>query len=149
YMGDVAEVRARADTLTHTIEVEDSMAATLRFTSGALGSIVATTAAAPGFPHRVEIYGDRGGVQIEGEQIVRWPGKDKEAREQRVPTDAGAGASPPGISAEGHIRLVGDLVAAIREGRPPLVPGEEGRRSLALVIAVYESARTGQVVRTG
>jgi len=149
YMGDVAEVRARADTLTHTIEVEDSMAATLRFTSGALGSIVATTAAAPGFLHRVEIYGDRGGVQIEGEQIVRWPGKDKEAREQRVPTDAGAGASPPGISAEGHIRLVGDLVAAIREGRPPLVPGEEGRRSLALVIAVYESARTGQVVRTG
>src|SRR5215212_8749369 len=73
-MGDAAEVRATATTLTHTIEVEDCVTATLRFANGALGSITATTAAAPGFPHRVEIYGDRGGVQIEGEQVVRWEG---------------------------------------------------------------------------
>jgi UDP-N-acetyl-2-amino-2-deoxyglucuronate dehydrogenase len=149
YMGDVADVQARVGTLAHTIEVEDCITAALRFTSGALGSIVATTAATPGFPHRVEVYGDRGGVQIEGEQIVRWPGEDKHPNEQRVPTDAGAGASRARMHGEGHIRLVSDLVAAIREGRAPLVPGEEGRRSLALVLAVYESARTGQIVKPG
>ena len=146
YMGDPVEVSARQATLAHQIEVEDCVAASLRFTSGALGTLVATTAAAPGFPHRVEVYGGRGGVQIEGEDVVRWDG---EAR-ARVPPHvaataaAGAGASPTGIKAAGHVRLVGDLVAAIREGRPALVPGEEGRRSLALVLAVYESARLGR-----
>ena len=156
YMGDVVEVQARADTLAHAIEVEDCVAATLRFANGALGSIVATTAAAPGYPHRVEVYGDQGGVQIEGEIVVRWEGgasKFQEVQAPRsagtAPVSAGAGASPTGISAEGHVRLVGDFVTAIREGRAPLVPGEEGRRALAVVLAVYEAARTGRSVKPG
>ncbi len=155
YMGDVVEVQAHADTLAHEIEVEDCVAAVLRFASGALGSIVATTAAAPGYPHRVEVYGDRGGVQIEGEGVARWEGGSSRPEELAPsptlasPAPAGAGASPTGIGHEGHTRLVGDLVAAIREGRAPLVPGEEGRRALAVVLAIYEAARTGQPVRPG
>src|SRR3954466_11963247 len=98
-LGDAAEVRATAATLAHAIEVEDCVTAMLRFASGALGSIVATTAAAPGFPHRVEIYGERGGVQIEGEQVTRWEGENQEPRtknrrtESQEPVAAGAGAS--------------------------------------------------------
>jgi predicted dehydrogenase len=153
-IGDVAEVQAAAATLAHPIEVEDCVTATLRFANGALGSVVATTAAAPGFPHRVEIYGDRGGAQIEGEQVVRW---ESEAHAPKTvarasgqqPVAAGAGASPAGIGAAGHTRLLADFVAAIRDGRDPLIPGREGRRSLALVLAIYEAARTGQVVRLG
>jgi predicted dehydrogenase len=158
YMGDVVEVQAAAATLTHAIEVEDCVTATLRFSSGALGVVSATTTAAPGFPHRVEIYGDRGGVQIEGEQIVRWESADEEstndvraryvaADENREPIAAGAGASPTGIGAAGHTRLIDDLVSAIREGRAPLVPGEEGRRSLAVALAIYKAARTGKATR--
>ena len=150
FMGDVAEVRAESATLARAIEVEDCAAATLRFTSGALGSIVATTAAAPGFPHRVEVYGAAGGVQIEGEQVVRWEGEGREPGiENREPAAAGAGASPTGISAAGHTRLLDDFVAAIREGRDPLIPGAEARRSLALVLAIYEAARTGHAVPPG
>lgn len=156
YMGEVEEVFARFDTLAHEIEVEDCLAATLRFANGALGSIVATTAAAPGFPHRVEVYGTQGGVQIEGEAVVRWDqaGEGGAAESRRpataaTPQAAGAGASPTGISAVGHTRLVTDLVEAVRTGRAPLVPGEEGRRSLATVLAVYESARTGRPARPG
>jgi UDP-N-acetyl-2-amino-2-deoxyglucuronate dehydrogenase len=152
-LGDAAEVRATAATLAHAIEVEDCVTTMLRFASGALGSIVATTAAAPGFPHRVEIYGDRGGVQIEGEQVVRWEAIGQEprtaARAGQEPIAAGAGASPTGIGAIGHTRLLGDFAAAIREGRDPLAPGCEGRRSLALVLAVYEAARMGQSVQPG
>jgi predicted dehydrogenase len=151
-MGDAAEVSATATTLTHDIEVEDCITATLRFTNGALGSVMATTAAAPGFPHRVEIYGDRGGVQIEGEQIIRWEGENQAeppagSTKSREPVAAGAGASPTGIGAVGHTRLLDDFVAAIRQHRDPLVPGAEGRRALALVLAIYEAARTGSVVQ--
>jgi predicted dehydrogenase len=149
--GDATEVRANAATLTHAIEVEDCVTATLRFANGALGSITATTAAAPGFPHRVEVYGDRGGVQIEGEQVVRWDvaGQEPQHRSTAEPIAAGAGASPTGIGAIGHTRLLEDFVAAIRDGREPLASGREGRRSLALVLAVYEAARTGQAVQPG
>jgi UDP-N-acetyl-2-amino-2-deoxyglucuronate dehydrogenase len=147
-IGDAAEVRATAATLAHAIEVEDCVTATLRFVNRALGSVTATTAAAPGFPHRVEIYGDRGGVQIEGEQVVRWEGENRELRTQNQgPIPAGAGASPTGIGAAGHTRLLEDFVAAIRDAREPLAPGHEGRRSLALVLAIYEAARTGRSVR--
>jgi predicted dehydrogenase len=144
FCGDVAEVQARADTLVHSIEVEDTLTATLRFTSGALGALVATTAAAPGYAHRIEVYGDRGGVQIEGESVVRW-GIDGIAPPELAsgPADAGAGAKPTGISTAGHTRIIADMVAAIRDGRAPLVTGAEARRSLALVLAAYESARAG------
>jgi predicted dehydrogenase len=46
----------------------------------------------------------------------------------------------------GHTRLLGDFVAAITEGRAPLIPGAEGRRSLAVALAIYEAARTGKTV---
>ncbi len=142
---EVAEVWASTATLAHQIEVEDCVTATLRFASGALGSIAATTAAAPGFPHRVEIYGDAGGVQIEGEQIVRWEGSNPERLRQYLaqpgaPAAAGAGANPTGIGAAGHTRLLADFVAALRTGQAPLVSGAEARRSLALVLAIYAAA---------
>jgi UDP-N-acetyl-2-amino-2-deoxyglucuronate dehydrogenase len=147
FLGDVEEVLARSATLAHSIEVEDDVVATVRFKNGALGSIVATTAAAPGFPHRVEIYGTRGGVQLEAEAIARWDGDavpaiDPSLRAGLAPAAAGAGGSATGLAPTGHARILADFVAAVREGRAPLVPGEEGRRSLALVLAVYESARS-------
>jgi UDP-N-acetyl-2-amino-2-deoxyglucuronate dehydrogenase len=147
YMGDATAVQASAATLAHAIEVEDCITASLQFANGALGAVTATTAAAPGFPHRVEIYGDQGGVQIEGEEIVRWevPGVEPRTKNQepaKTPIAAGAGASPTGIGAVGHTRLLGDFVTAVREGRTPLIPGEEGRRALALALAIYESARS-------
>ena len=152
---EVVEVQARTATLAHTIEVEDCAGATLRFASGALGTIAATTAAAPGFPHRVEVYGTQGGIQIEGEAIVRWetihhaPPASLHVTSGSGRQEAGAGAYPTGISAIGHTRILGDFVAAIRECRQPLVSGSEARRALAVVLAIYESAREGKPVRPG
>jgi UDP-N-acetyl-2-amino-2-deoxyglucuronate dehydrogenase len=155
-MGDeVVEVQARTATLAHTIEVEDCASATLHFAGGALGAIAATTAAAPGFPHRVEVYGTQGGIQIEGETIVRWettgrpPPASLHVTSGSGRQEAGAGAHPTGISAIGHTRIMEDFVAAIRERRQPLVSGSEARRALAVVLAIYESAREGKPVRPG
>lgn len=159
-MGDeVAEVQARADTLAHTIEVEDVVTAALRFTSGALGTIAATTAVAPGFPHRVEIYGTQGGMQIEGEAVVRWettqtptegaPAGPRVTTSGSGQQDAGPGADPRNITMSGHARIIDDFAAAIRERRAPLVTGEDARRALSVVLAVYQSAREGRPVRPG
>lgn len=148
-MGGGAEVvGATGGVVAHDVEVEDCVVAALRFSggfsSGAGGTLVATTAAAPGFPHRVEVYGTRGGAQIEGDALVRWEGDAPRIRPQAPDSvDAGSGASPTGIGNVGHTLIVQDFVAAIREGREPLVSGEEGRRSLALVLAVYEAAGLG------
>lgn len=142
FLGDPIEVAARAATLGHEIEVEDTLAATLRFESGALATITATTTAAPGFPHRIELYGTGGGLQIEGETIKRWTSADGAARAETsdVQSDAGSGGDPRGIALSGHVGIVRDFVEAIRDGRPPLVDGPEGRRSLAAVQAIYEAA---------
>lgn len=141
-MGGEAEVvGASGGTSVHDIEVEDCVVAALRFPDGARGSIVATTAAAPGFPHRLEVYGSVGGAQIEGETLVRWEGAAPRIRAAKpTPQSAGAGGSPAGIDTLGHTRILQDFVAAIRAGREPLVDGSAGRRSLALVLAIYEAA---------
>lgn len=139
--GDAEVVGASGGTFLHDIEVEDCVVAALRFSNGARGSIVATTAAAPGFPHRLEVYGSRGGAQLEGEALVRWEGAAPRIRAAgSAPQAAGAGGSPSGIGTLGHTHIVQDFVAAIREGRDPLVDGLQGRRSLALVLAIYEAA---------
>jgi predicted dehydrogenase len=150
-MGGEAEVVGASGGVTeHEIEVEDCVVAALRFSCGARGTVVATTAAAPGFPHRVEVYGSLGGAQIEGEVLVRWEGHPggcgaipPRIHRPAAPVAAGSGASPTGIGSLGHTLLVRDFVAAIRDGRDPLVDGVEGRRSLALVLAIYEAAGLG------
>jgi predicted dehydrogenase len=151
-MGGEAEVvGASGGVAQHEIDVEDCVVAALRFSSGARGTLVATTAAAPGFPHRVEVYGSRGGAQIAGDALVRWE-SHPEGRSENAPrirpqapasVAAGSGASPTGIGTLGHTLIVQDFIAAIREGRDPLVDGAEGRRSLALVLAIYEAAVLG------
>ena len=142
FLGDPVEVEARAGTLRHDIEVEDTLAATLRTTSGALATITATTTAAPGFPHRIELYGTEGGIQIEGETITRWALADgtEKAETSGTRSEAGSGADPRGIALEGHTGIIRDFVEAVRDGRPPLVDGAEGRRSLAAVQAIYRAA---------
>lgn len=141
--GEVEVVGAAASTLRHSIEVEDCVVAALRFSGGARGAVVATTAAFPGFPHRVEVYGTSGGAQLEGDSIVRWEGGSPRVAPGVAPSGAGAGASPTALAPEGHRLLLADFVQSIREGGPPLVGGEEGRRSLALVLGVYAAAGIG------
>jgi UDP-N-acetyl-2-amino-2-deoxyglucuronate dehydrogenase len=144
-MGDPVEVRAQAATLQRAIEVEDTLAATLRFANGALATITATTTADPGFPHRIELYGSAGAIRTEGEVVLDWklvdPTRAKVAPlPPGEPTQAGAGSNPRAIGTAGHTAVVRDLIGAIRESRAPQVDGREGRRSLATVLAIYRAA---------
>jgi predicted dehydrogenase len=143
FMGDPVAVTADALTLKRQVEVEDTLCASLRFANGALAAITATVTAAPGFPPRMEIYGTRGGLQIEGDTVMRWWSEDAPPKEGSItapPSAAGAGADPRGISTAGHIAIVSDFIHALHENRSPLIDGHEGRRSLAMVTSIYQAA---------
>lgn len=147
FMGDPISALASARTLVHDIEAEDTIATTLSFSGGEIATVNATTAAVPGFPHRIEVYGTQGGVQIEGEMIKRWETRHEVAASDgptilpgRSIWEAGAGRDPIALSTEGHARIYRDFVQAILENREPLVNGREGRRSVAAVRMIYDSA---------
>jgi predicted dehydrogenase len=144
--GPVESVAATMATRAHArIAVEDVLSATLRFASGAVGTLVASTACFPGQGAALEVYGTRGGVRVESGRIVRADFEDGEPTEVYPPApdpSATQGASDPSaISADGHAAQFRDLVDAVRAGREPLVTGEEARKTLELVLGVYASAR--------
>jgi len=154
--GMPVEVSAFSATLAHAgIEVEDTLAATLRYAHGGLGVIEASTSSYPGSDLRIEIMGDRGTAVLVNDRLVRWDfaeaqAGDADAVAGRDNVEIKGGTSAPGaISAEGHQQLVADLVAAIHEGRAPMIAGAEARRAVALVLAIYEACRTRRAVRVG
>ncbi|HEY2076068.1 MAG TPA: Gfo/Idh/MocA family oxidoreductase, partial [Streptosporangiaceae bacterium] len=153
-MGPVAEVTALFSTQTHQIEVEDAALAVLRFSSGAVGTIVASTAVFPGSAQRLEISGTRGTVVIEDGEIIRCDlsADSAEASPRESLTASGsapptAASTPTGLKIASHAAQISDLLHAIDEGRAPLVTGEDGRAAVELVCAVYESARDARTVR--
>ena len=129
----------------HKIESEDVVSATLRYESGAIGVIQAATAIKPGYPERVEIHGTKGSAILTGDKLTSW---DVEGdTDAPVEGNAATGASDPmAISLAPFERQFRDFGAAIREGREPLVSGEEGYRALEVVRAIYRSCREGHKV---
>src|SRR3954447_19119957 len=156
-MGPVTEVTAICATQAHQVEVEDTALAVVRFGSGAVGTIMSTTAAYPGFPQRLEITGTGGTVIVEDGRIARralagepgdgQPGADRPGADRAGADGPGAAADPAAIEVASHAAQLADLLAAVEEGREPAVGGQGGRDTLEIVCAVYESARTGRTVR--
>jgi UDP-N-acetyl-2-amino-2-deoxyglucuronate dehydrogenase len=154
-MGPVSEVQARTATLAHErIEVEDTAVAVVQFASGALGVIEASTAAYPGYLKRIEIHGSEGSAVIEEEDIVKWdftqPGPRDvvilELMGQRKSTGGGA-SDPAAIGHHGHAKQFRNVLSAIDQNGSPAIDGREGRRSVEIILAIYQSAKSGQTVR--
>jgi UDP-N-acetyl-2-amino-2-deoxyglucuronate dehydrogenase len=165
-MGPVLEVTAYTGLLAHErIEVEDTAVAILKFAGGALGTIVATSAAYPGLTARIAVHGDRGSAVIDDDQLRYFHaageqhGEDAygadigENQAERIMKRYGEGSTGPGAGSDpaslsmAHRDQIQDFVEAVREGREPFVNLEEGRKPLAIIQAIYESARTGGPVR--
>lgn len=149
--GPVDNVFARTATVSHRIEVEDTAAAVLVYRHGALGVIQGATSCWPGDRARVEIRGDRGTLAVEEGRIVTWKLDDgdplEEERMLTLETAPHSGAQDPtAIGAEMHRRQIADLVAAIRDDRPPTIDGAEARKAVEIIRALYHSAMTGQAV---
>lgn len=151
-MGDVAEIAGFTGTLAHErIEVEDVGVACLKFANGAIGVMEATTAAWPGLLKKTEIHGSRGTVIVEQDSILRWEFADEKPEDAEIRAKFGAGSAisggasdPKAISFVGHQMQLEDFVEAITTGRKPRVDGAEGRKSVEIILAIYEAAKTGQ-----
>ena len=158
-LGPVRRVSSRCVTAWHHIEVEDTALAWLEFESGAVATLEATTAAYPGYPRRVELTGTEGTAIIEGDRLVSVdlrsepsPGavsgtSPAPAEHQPGTSLAAAESSSPVVAdVSGHRAVIEDFIEAIAQDRRPCCDGAEGRRSVAVVEAVYESSRRGMPV---
>lgn len=151
--GPVASVSAHLATLGHAMEAEDTASVSLRFASGAVGEIVATTCLAREQPTELRVYGDRGHVRLVGETAAEWevPGVPAlSPSEDAVAPPAGIGATQTwGTTAGGYLRQYADFSEAVRTGRPPAVTGEDGRNAVEVITAAYQADREGRVVTLG
>src|SRR2546425_270815 len=148
-LGDVVRVQARTGTLLHKIEAEDSATAILEFGNGALGILHATTAAYPGYPRRVEISGTAGTVILEHDRIIAANLRNTPVAVESSAIDKNQSASTAVVSDfRGHQAVLEDFLQAIQQNRTPACDGLEGRRSIALVEAIYRAAKTPDRVAT-
>jgi len=144
--GEAEWVQGLASTLDHTIEVEDVSHSVVRWKGGGQGVIEATTCAKPGFESRIEIHGQKGSILLEDTRIKKVAIDGEEEYEEEAQVRGGGYSDPKAISTRGHEIHVRNMIEAVRQDRPPLVPGEEARKSVRLITAIYESSRTGQKV---
>lgn len=150
-MGPARAVTAMTALRAHErIQVEDTAVACIEFSSGALGTIVATTAAYPGSLKRIEISGSHGTAVLEEEAIVRWEfvkshrSDAKILAEMNGNTTGGGASDPTAIGHAAHRELFKDFSKAVAGGASSQIDGKQGRRSVALINAIYRSSKTGR-----
>ena len=146
-MGPVESVSAKIATLARRIETEDTGAAILRFRSGALGVLETTMLTYPrNLEGSITVLGERGTVQISGtalNRVTQWQfaeyhDDDREAEALSVAPD------PLSVYGSGHRPYYDNVVKVLRGEAAPGTDGREGRKSLELILGIYESARTGK-----
>lgn len=148
FMGDVMSVHARASRTLVDIEAEDTAVATLQFANGALGVVEATNAARPrDLEGSLSVLGEGGTVVIGGfavNKMVTWDFVDPQPGDDEVLEKFSV--NPPNVYGYGHQAYYEHVVDCLKNDAAALVDGLEGRRSLELIIALYESIETGREV---
>lgn len=155
-MGDVESVYAKAEAKARDIEVEDTCVALLTFGNGAYGVIEGTTSSNPGEPTALYLHGEKGTIALDDKGIAEWAvAEDKNVVAQNDTTECVSHSAlstvsdPKAMGRAGHRAQVDDLCVAIAEDREPMITGESARKAVELILAIYESARTGVEVKLG
>ena len=147
--GPVKRVSAYAASRIHPkIETEDTLSCALEFADGAFGSILCTTAMFPGMPTRIEIGGENGtAVSENGLKMFKFR-EERESDQELLARLAPSAVAKPApqsnnvaISADLHARNISAILSAWAEGREAETNGPESRKAVAIVVAMYESAR--------
>ena len=130
------------------MEVEDIGMAVVSFKNGTIGTIEGTTNI---YPENLEetlcLFGQQGTAKVGGLSANRmdlWNFADSRPEDEKI---LGMEEEVDSLYGNGHKELYADMMAAIREDRPPLVDGYAGRRAIELILAIYKSFKTGQPVQ--
>ena len=147
-MGDVVSVFAKMTTALADVETEDTAIVTLKFKSGALGIIEATTATRPtNLEGSISILGENGTVVVGGvavNEMLTWTFEDDQDGDSSVLEEFSV--NPPNVYGFGHQAYYEHVVDCVENGSSNLVDGLQGRKSIELISAIYESAETGKEV---
>lgn len=141
-MGGVQEIKAFASTLNHTIETEDTAAASFVYTNGALGTITATTCADRDYPFRIEIIGTEGRATLEQNVITTWESEMKPedvslTEQDHTLVDGWEPQEQWGLSHQRQLRAIFDQ---IDKGEQPYVSGPEARAAVDIILSLYRNA---------
>lgn len=152
-MGDVASVHSTMGIYNHNIETEDMTASLITFKSGAAATFVSTTCAYPGLSTDIQLYGTGGSIEADADILKRWrfcDSEDEEDEEEEM-LDRYSGGNRAAERSDptlvtGHSSMVRDIVDAVLDGRDPQIMPLEAVKSVRIVRAVYESAKTGKTI---
>jgi UDP-N-acetyl-2-amino-2-deoxyglucuronate dehydrogenase len=136
FMGPVKTVTGKSATLVHNIETEDLSVAILEFESGAYGVLQTTTCNTPDLGSAMEFSGSNGTLSWKDSKVVLYKLADNpNATLDEIEVEPGPGS------------IIEDIVSAITKGTPVAVDGHEGKKSVVIFNAIYESSRTGKPVK--
>lgn len=144
--GPVRSVTAlTATTKLHQMEAEDFASVGIELASGAVGNLMATTAAFPGSGEFIRFHFEKASARLRGDVLtLSWRDGRSETFGQEAAT--GSGENPMAFSSDWHAAVVADMVDAISEGRAPLVSGRDALGVHAFVDAIERSAAAGERV---
>ncbi len=147
-MGPVKSVFAHAKTLARNIEVEDTAVAVVEFANGAIGTITGTTSVYPGIPRKFEINGTKGSITLVEDTITLWDieGETEKIKEGDQERKLDSASNPTNFGIEGHIMQLDDMAEALIHNRDPKVNQYEGKKPIEIILAIYESEKTGKKV---
>jgi UDP-N-acetyl-2-amino-2-deoxyglucuronate dehydrogenase len=147
-VGPVRSVVGRVAAMVHDIDVEDTATALVKFESGAMGVIESTSSIRPALKSRLEIHGENGTIvaNAQYDQILLWDVRGVPPEKVESNISLGDIDDPWAYPQVRHRIQLQDMVDAIREGRAPVLTGEDARVSLAINMAIYESSATGKEV---
>lgn len=148
--GEVESVTSVIDIFNHDIKTEDFTTSIIRFKDGAVATFTSTTCAYPGICTDIKIYGTTGSIESDADKLKLWKiigadeAEEKEMLEKYSGNAAAAALDPTLCS--GHDSVVEDMICAVRDNRDPQILPMEAAKSVELINAIYESAKTGKTV---
>ncbi|MCQ2432922.1 MAG: Gfo/Idh/MocA family oxidoreductase [Clostridia bacterium] len=139
-LGPARVISASANTVTHKIEVEDTLCALVSFDCGAMGTITASTCAYPGFDRRLEIFGDRGHLVMRESEIEELIIDGNEVSCQNTEPKTSSAGNPTQIPWELHARQIDNLIDAVRTGTSLVSTARDGLLAVQMIESIYRAA---------
>lgn len=140
FFGMPNKVQSMLGTFMHDIEAEDHGVAMLRYPNGMIGSIVASTCAAPGFPARLDINTTKGSFVLVNDVITEWHIQGVDNPKAKTDFQVHAGASSAKVTdTAGHEAVVRDFVSALTHKRAPYITAESARLATDLIVEIYRN----------